>query len=295
MRTALGLTLVVCLGLTSRLHGQATAEQKAAIAYVQGLQTNTGGFLSMAPQPNIRLAPTLRATSAAVRALHYLGGKVQDQEACVKFVESCFDATTGGFSDFPRGKPDVFTTAVGLMAVTELGMPTDRYGSAVKYLSDNAKGFDDIRIAVAGLERLKQPAPRADAWLAEVRKLLNEDGTSGSGPGKARDTGSVVVTVLRLGGTVERPEAVRTALDAGQRKDGGFGKADADGSDLETSYRVMRCYLMLKARPARANELLVFVARCRNNDGGYGMAPGQPSNVNGTYFAAIIQHWLAKQ
>jgi hypothetical protein len=35
-----------------------------------------------------------------------------------------------------------------------------------------------------------------------------------------------------------------------------------------------------------------FVAKCRNADGGYGVAPGQPSNISGTYFAAIILHWL---
>src|SRR5438552_9685813 len=134
---------------------------KASIAYVQKLQTNTGGFLSMEPKPNIRIAPTLRATSAGVRALKYLGGKVPDVEACKKFVESCYDAAAGGFSDFPRGKPDVFATAVGIMAVAELKMPADQYDDgAIKYLSQNVKGFEDIRIAVAGLERISKKSPK---------------------------------------------------------------------------------------------------------------------------------------
>jgi len=93
---------------------------------VQKLQTSTGGFLSQTPAPNIRLAPTLKSTSSAVRALHYLGGDLPNKDACVKFVESCHNAESGGFSDMPRGKPDVFTTAVGLMAVTELKLPTDQ-------------------------------------------------------------------------------------------------------------------------------------------------------------------------
>ena len=38
-----------------------------------------------------------------------------------------------------------------------------------------------------------------------------------------------------------------------------------------------------------------FVAKCRNSDGGYAAAPGQPSSVNGTYFAAIILHWLKER
>ena len=61
---------------------------KATIAYVQKLQTNTGGFLSMEPKPNIRLAPTLRTTSSAVRTVHYLSGKIPNGEACKKYVAS---------------------------------------------------------------------------------------------------------------------------------------------------------------------------------------------------------------
>src|SRR2546422_10470198 len=89
------------------------AATKATIAYVHKLQTSNGGFFSMAPQPNIRLAPTLRSTSAAVRALKYLGAEVPNKEACRKFVERCFDQETGGYADLPKGKADVFTTAGG--------------------------------------------------------------------------------------------------------------------------------------------------------------------------------------
>jgi prenyltransferase beta subunit len=270
---------------------------KQTIDYVRDLQTNTGGFLSMAPQPNIRIAPTLKATSAAVRGLHYLGGDLKDKPACIKFVESCFDAASGGFADFPRGTPDVFTTAVGIMAVTELKMPVQKFGpAAAKYLDDHAKGFDDIRIAVAGLERLNAKAPRAQAWLDEVRKSQNDDGSFGKGPGQARATGSAVVTLLRLGSDLPQRDAVLKVLREGQRPSGGFGKDDDEiASDLETSYRVMRCFMMLKARPKSAEGMRSFVAKCRNADGGYGMAPGQPSNVNATYFAAIIKHWLKEK
>ena len=39
-------------------------------------------------------------------------------------------------------------------------------------------------------------------------------------------------------------------------------------------------------------ELRAFVAKCRNDDGGYGVAPGLASTAGGTYFASIILHWL---
>lgn len=277
--------------------GDDAAGVKQTIEYVKKLQTSTGGFTSIAPQPNIRIAPTLRATSAAVRALHYWGGSVPDTKAAVKFVESCWAPAAGAFADMPNQKPDVFTTAVGLIAVTELKMPTDKIGpAAVTFLSDNAKTFEDMRIAAAGLERLNVKAPKAKAWLADVRKLQNADGSFGKGPGQARATGGSVVTLLRLGGEVSDPAAIVKVLKDGQRRNGGYGKEDGEiVSDLETTYRVMRCFVMLKAQPDNVEGVRSFVAKCRNEDGGYGMAPGEPSNVGATYFAGIIRHWLDKK
>jgi hypothetical protein len=61
---------------------------------------------------------------------------------------------------------------------------------------------------------------------------------------------------------------------------------------LESSYRIMRCFMMLKEKPADVDAFKGFIAKCRNRDGGYGVAPGQPSSVGATYFASIILHWL---
>jgi hypothetical protein len=287
-RTILPL-LTLLISATLAFGGDSAKKQ--TIAYVQKLQTARGGFTTT---PQAKVEPTLRATSAAVRALMYFGGEVPDKAACIKYVESCHDAASGGFRDTPNGKPDVFATAVGLMAVTELKMPTEKYAAgATKYLSEHAKGFDDIRIAVAGLERLHTKAPNAAAWTQEVLKLRNADGTFGKGAGVARDTGSCVVTLLRLGADVPMSKETIKILDAGQRQNGGWGKADSEiASDLETTYRVMRCYMMLKTQPKHTEGVRSFVLKCRNPDGGYGSAPGQPSNVNGTYFAAIVTHWL---
>jgi hypothetical protein len=92
-----------------------------------------------------------------------------------------------------------------------------------------------------------------------------------------------------------KPGKILQVLRDGQRQNGGWGKdTDAIGSDLETTYRVMRCFVMLKARPD-VEGVRSFVAKCRNEDGGYGVAPGQPSSVGGTYFAAIITHWLKQK
>ncbi len=49
---------------------------------------------------------------------------------------------------------------------------------------------------------------------------------------------------------------------------------------------------MLKEKPKAPGKLQEFIAKCRNEDGGYGVTPGSPSNLSATYYAGIIQHWL---
>lgn len=292
MRALVACLLVLAVGVG--LHAGDPTGKMQTIEFVQKLQTPNGGFLSMPPAPNIRLAPTLKATSAAVRALHYLNGKVPNPEAAKKFVASCYDAKSGGFADMPGGMTDVATTAVGIMAVRALDMPLERYADgAAKYLSDNANAFEEIRIAVAGLEQLERKSPRTDLWLAAIKKLQNADGTFGSGLGQARETGGSAVILLRLGQTLDKRDAVLNALREGQRPSGGFGKADSElDADLETSYRVMRCFMMLKERPTRVEGLRTYVAKCRNEDGGYGISPGESSTIGATYFAVIVKKWL---
>jgi prenyltransferase beta subunit len=296
MRRQLLFLVGVCLVAASTAAGQTPEDVKATIAYVQKLQTSTGGFLSMEPKPNIRLAPTLRATSSAVRALHYLGGKTPNEEACKKYVATCHDPATGGFKDMPGGMPDVFTTAVGIMAVVELKMPLKDYeDGAIKYLSDNAKGFEEIRIAVAGLERLGKKSPKNDDWLKEIKKASQRktpDDSDGPTSGKARLAGSLIVTYLRLGVDPKGAEHILKWLQDGQRLNGGWGKEGTASSDLKTTYRVMRAFVMLKAQPKEVEGVRSFVAKCRNADGGYGISPGEDSTVSATYFAAIIRHWL---
>jgi prenyltransferase beta subunit len=285
-RTCLALFAFLVLA-SSALAGDIAVKQ--SIAFVQKLQTDGGGFM-----PQAGGMPSLRGTSAAVRAVHYFGGALKDKDACSKFVASCYDAESGGFSDVPKGKPGVFETAVGLMAVAELKMPMEKYvDGASKYLGANAKTFEEIRIAAAGFEAIQKKSARQKAWVAQTLafELLDKK------PANARDTASVVVTLLRLDHKPAAPEASIKILKAGQRQSGGWGKAPTTEdavleADLETSYRVMRCFVMLKARPDNVEGVRSFVAKCRNADGGYGVAPGQPSSVGGTYFASIITHWL---
>jgi prenyltransferase beta subunit len=179
------------------------------------------------------------------------------------------------------------------MAATELKVPANLWrDGAVKFLGEQSKNLEEIRLAAATFESLQMKAPKADAWLAQIAAARNADGTFGSGSGQARATGGTAAMILRLGGTLEHRDAVLAAMRAGQRADGGFGTAERPESDLESSYRIVRAFHMLKERPADVAKLRSFVASCRGPMGGYGERPGQPPTAAGTYFAAIILHWL---
>jgi prenyltransferase beta subunit len=291
----LALVALLLAACAPRLRAQGVEERKATVAWLQGLQAADGGFLSAATNPasNRLNKSSLRATGSALRALKYFGGEPRDRKGAAAFVEKCWDKAAGGFADVPGGRPDVVTTAVGIMAVVEVKLATEPYADGVlKYLGEQVKGFEDVRIAAAGLEALGKKPPQADAWLKELAKLRHEDGTYGEGDGAARATGGAAVAVLRLGGEVPHRDNVLKTIRAGQRGDGGWGKPGDKGSDLESSYRVMRCFHMLKEKPADVDKLKGFIAKCRNKDGGYGTEPGKESSVSGTYYAAIILHWL---
>jgi prenyltransferase beta subunit len=277
---------IVVLLAVAPVIGQTAEQKKATISYLQKLQNKDGGFR---PNPAVD-ASSLRATSSALRALKYFGGEVPDRAAAAEFVKKCHDRASGGFADTPGGKPDVAVTAVGIMALVELKIPTEPYeAGAIKYLGDNVKTFEDIRIAVAGLEAIGKKAPENEKWIRQVQELRLPDKEP-----PARDLGGATVALLRMGFKTDRDFETRVLSDLNhdERKDGGFGKKDVPNSDLETTYRVMRCYHMLKAKPDKAATLREFVAKCRNDDGGYGVAPGEKSAVGPTYFASIILHWL---
>jgi prenyltransferase beta subunit len=294
----LALVALCLVVFVPALRAQSAEEKKATVVYLQELQAADGGFLPAAADPasNKLSKSSLRSTSSALRALKYFGSAPKDAKGAAAFVYKCRDKESGGFADFPGGKPDVPTTAVGIMAVVEVKLPTEPFADGVlNYLGENVRGFEDIRIAAAGLEALGKKGPEADAWLKEVVKLRHDDGTFGKDDSAARDTGGAVVAVLRLGGDVPHKENVVKTIKGGQRSDGGWCKAGVKESDLESSYRVMRCFHMLKERPGDVERLKELIAKCRNKDGGYGTAPGQASSASGTYFAAIILHWLEEK
>ncbi|HWE38118.1 MAG TPA: family 16 glycoside hydrolase, partial [Isosphaeraceae bacterium] len=221
-----------------------------------------------------------------------VAGSIRDVPGALSFVRNCRDPESGGFAPTPGGKPDVATTASGLMALAEFRVPTaEPAEAALKYFKENADTFDEVRIAVAGLEavKVKPPADVVASWTKIVNADRNGDGTWGQGGAKARATGGAAVALLRMGVELDHIDAILAALREGQRPDGGWSP-DGNRSNLEASYRIMRCVFMLKGQPDLP-ALQKFLASCRNSDGGFGTTPGQPSSLGGTYFATTILRW----
>src|SRR5438477_9068070 len=126
------LFLIALFTFLPVLPAQTPEQKKATVKFVQELQVSDGGFIPTPNDGRLDQNPhgSLRATTAALRALKYFGGAANDKKAAAKFVAACWDKQSGSFSDRPGGKGDVFTTAVGLMAVAELGLPMNDYRDA---------------------------------------------------------------------------------------------------------------------------------------------------------------------
>jgi len=269
---------------------QSPSEMERTASYLAALQNPDGGFGGKPGQ-----ASSLGSTSSGVRTLGYVGGSIPDVAKCIAYVKSCFDPTSGGFASTPGGKTDVSTTAVGLMAVAALKLDVTNFAEgAMGFFSANAKAFEEVRMAAAGMEAAQATSPDFPRWIAQVREGENPDGTFGEGAALPRLTGSKVAALLRLGDTLDpaKKAAIVGALRAGQKPDGGWSEKDGP-SDLNTSYRIMRAFFLMKEKPD-LTRLRSYLASHRQADGGYGPKPGAASDLGGTYSCSIMGYWARR-
>ena len=288
---ALALALAGLAALVPSALAQSPAERERTAAYLAGFQNPDGGFATATGR-----ASSLGSSSSAIRALGYVGGSIPDVPKAILYVKSCYDPSVGGFAPTPGGKPDVTTTAVGLMAVAALKLDINPYAEgAIGFFAANAKTFEEVRMAAAGLESVKATSPDFARWIGQVKEGENPDGTYGSGPGQARLTGSKAAALLRLGATLDpdKKVAIVAALRAGQRPDGGWTEGEGLPSDLGSSYRIMRALFMMKEKPDLA-RLRAYIAGHRRSDGGYGPRPGAPSELGSTYTCSIMSYWARR-
>ncbi|RUL89731.1 family 16 glycoside hydrolase [Tautonia sociabilis] len=290
MRRAVVVAFAILLSfpITAGARSLDASQRRETAQFAADRQNPDGGF---AAEPGGSSA--LGATTASIRVLLDTGGSIPDALRCIDFVRSCFDPETGGFSQVPGGEPDVGTTASGLMAMGELRIADPEVvARAIGYLSENASSFPEIRIAVAGMEAVGATSPKFSEWSSTILGERNPDGTWGSGPSVAFDTGGTAAALLRMGVEFDRKDAVAEAIVSGQREDGGWASGEGD-SDLSASYRTMRAAYMLRVIPD-LDALRGFVSRCRRDGGGYAPSPNaQDPTIGATYMATILLRWAA--
>jgi prenyltransferase beta subunit len=274
--------MAIC-GTSARAQSSAEFAQTAAFAAAH--QNDDGGFAAAPGQPS-----TLAATNTGLRVLDYTGGSLPDLAGCIRFVKSC-KIPGSGFAQTPGGKPDVVTTAIGLLAAAELKIADQpMIEDAIAYFSANAKSFEEVRMSIAGLEGVGSLSPDFQRWAEEIERMRQPDGSFGEGASKAFESGGAGAAILRMGLNLEKRDAVIAAIKAGQRPEGAWSKDDGP-PDLSSSYRVMRALYMLKEKPD-VDRLVGFISRCRHDDGSYSVKPGEAGSLGACYFATIILRWL---
>lgn len=287
MRGVIGVWVVGVVGLSfgSSIHAQTTAELAETAAMVASLQNPDGGFAPAPGEPS-----DLRATSQAVRTLHYVAGAVPDVLACIKYIKSC-QTDSGGFANTPGGEPDSKVTSMGLIAAAELkALDKSMIDGALVYFHDHAKEIEEVRLAIAAVDAAGAKSPDMTRWIDQIQSIREADGGFGEGPGQAFRAGTVGATVLRGGGALEDPEATVEVIKAGQQADGGWTEGEGPSS-LPGCYRVFRALYMLKAKPD-LEALRGFIARCRTDNGLYAHAPGGEADQRATYYATIMIRWI---
>ena len=281
MRALLALLLLAPVAVA-----QTAAEKKATLAFIESLRDKDTGAFKVTPDGK----PSLRACNGAAKAIKVLGGELADKDKVSKFVLGCYDEKAGTFAD-PGTKADVASTAIGVIVACELGIPKDKFKGAMDYLGKNAKEFEDVRIAAAAVEAwgVKDCPFDLKPWIVigtDFAKVKTH------GP---RETGSGWALALRLGAVPTAADKSAAMLVMGlfqDDDDGGWKKAGAKASDIETTYRVMRALMLLKESPKDEKYLREFLATHRNKDGGSATEPGKASSMSGVYYTAIIAKWL---
>ena len=238
MRRSAGLCGALVVGMLAGIalpaRAQTPGEFSMTAAFAAAHQNKDGGFASKAGE-----ASSLARTNTALKVLLHVGGSVPDVLGCVKYVKSCRDAS-GGFAPMPGGKPDVVTTALGLMAASELKIADAALiKDATAFLGKNAHSFEEVRMAIAGLEAVKGSSPDFPRWFDQIQAMRNPDGTFGKGAGQAYATGGAAAAILRMGMKLDKRDEVIAAIKAGQRPEGAWSK-DEGPPDLGATYRVMR-------------------------------------------------------
>ena len=235
-----------------------------------------------------------RTTNSAQCAFSYTwGARYRTFLVASSMLTSCLPRCERRVCFGARREAEVITTAVGLMAASELKIASpEMVKEAIGFLGKNAQGVrgsSDWRSQASS--PFTPPRPIFRGGSSRSRPLRQPDGAFGQEPFPAKPyaTGGAAAAILRMGLKLENRDAVINAIKAGQRPEGAWSKDDSP-PDLGASYRVMRALYMLREKPD-VDRLLSFVKGFRQSDGSYASKPGGAGDLGGAYTATIIVRW----
>ncbi|MCY1141444.1 hypothetical protein OWR29_25895 [Actinoplanes sp. Pm04-4] len=221
---------------------------------------------------------------------------VPDRAAVERYVESCYQGDSNGFTLTPGGDSSLHAIAEGHVALVMLGHTEPHW---TKNLSQLVKplvhDLMDVWIASAFLNTAGVRSSDAARWEAMVLGARNPDGTWGAGQDRAVQTAMHASSLLLLGVPLPEPAMVRQTIIGAQTAEGGWGDGDSDGkATLAATYRIARVVRALSL-PVDTTAATAFVESCRKTDGSYTGQPDAGStggDLVNTYLALTIDRWL---
>lgn len=183
-------------------------------------------------------------------------------------------APSGGFAE-PGRAPDAALTAWAALGLVAAGAAADISAPTLGYLVEQEQTLrDDGARALNALARvsLGDRPERLLAALAEHR------------PDAAVNATIWVVLALAAAGE-EVPRAYTRALLAAQHRSGGWSWARGGAPDSNDTSAAVQALRVAGVTGRPIERALVFLRRCRNVDGGYGLVPGRPSDAQSTAWA----------
>lgn len=138
--------------------------------------------------------PTISATLMGLRTFRYLGVERENVARQREFLLGRFDEKKAAFVETGKTEPDALANAFALMLMGELRMPEDVHAvSARDYVVAEAKSFDEIYLAMAGLQAMGMHKEIPASWVKTMMDTaLDEKST-------AYDKARAVVTCMRTG------------------------------------------------------------------------------------------------
>ena len=209
------------------------------------------------------LKPDLHSTYFAVATLLQLNVSLGEIDNIIRFIQACYNSSTGGFAMFPYNETDITSTYYGVAALSLLN-----YNYSASLVINKTKTIEYIKSA------------------------QNLDGGFGTRPGAPSNFQSAhhaIAALAILSALMQPPKisALYNWFNTYKARNGLFGEILVQAQ----YWGVRSAYIADKIDYLNINNLTYFLKKCQNLNGGFGETPHANSTVVDT-FAAVDSLYL---